>query len=165
MEPQKDEVGAALAAVGLPGLRVVADAADIAALEATPGRKVGFAAALRLALGAFMHDGRGSAEGGHDSALDVVRSSPESYGLGPTPDDAAIAEVLRRALADDPQAAVVLLGPATTGEPAYRFLPEYGESIADNWVFRIIAPASWPFLQWSIVDLRGERSPYSYGFD
>lgn len=164
MNPPDAAVHAALAAVGLPGLKIVADPGDVARLEQTPGCTVRFAEALQHALAAFLSDGRGS-EGGHDSALDVVRSSPESFGLGPEPGDAEISAALRTLLADDPRAQIVLLSPVTVAQDTYRFLPEYGESITENWVFRIIAPASWPFLQWSIVDLYGERPAYSYGFD
>lgn len=165
MDTYDEAVRAALAAVDLPGLQVVAAADDIAALERTPGCRVTFAAALQFALEAFLSDGRGSMGQGHDAAVDVVHSAPEDFGLGPAPTDAEVAEALRRVLADDSRAKVVLLTPTTVTEPAYRFLPEYGESITDNWVFRIIAPANWPFLQWSIVDLRSELPAYSYEFD
>lgn len=158
-------VQAALAAVGLPKLQVVADPADVAAMAGRPGCRVLFAEALRLALEAFLTDGRGSPDAGHDSALDVVRDAPESFGLAPDPSDAQISTALRRILADDPKAAIVLLSPATLKQEAYRFPPEYGERTEENWVFRIIAPASWPFLQWAIVDPRGERPAYSYMFD
>jgi hypothetical protein len=158
-------IRAALNAVGLPTLKVVADQGDVAAMERTPGCKIRFPEALRLALEAFLTDERGSLDAGHDSALDVVRDAPDSFGLGPSPTDTVITEALRRVLNDDPKAEIVLLTPATLKQEAYRFPPEYGESTAENWIFRIIAPASWPFLQWAIVDPRGERSAYSYMFD
>ncbi|NTU78038.1 MAG: hypothetical protein HGA45_01335 [Chloroflexales bacterium] len=120
---------------------------------------------MRRGLEAFLCDTQGSPDQGHDSAHDVVRGDPESYGLDANPLDSAIAEALQTMLAGDPEARIVLLTPATTAQPEYRFLPEYGESAAENWVFRIIAPASWPFLQWAIVDPRGERPAYSYLFD
>lgn len=165
MEQKNSDVQAALATVGLPTLRVVADDHNIIALEKHPNGQYTFAKALQLALEAFLSNSRGSPDQGHDSAFDVVRSSPDSFGLGATPSDAEITEALRRMLADDPQAEIVLLTPATTAQDKYRFLPEYGESITDNWVFRIIAPASWPMLQWAIVDVRGETPAYSYSFD
>ncbi|CRI66276.1 conserved hypothetical protein [Thiocapsa sp. KS1] len=155
----------ALTALGLPNLAVVADPGAVAALEQTPGCRIGFAAALRLALEAFLGDGRGSPGQGHDSALDLVRAAPDAYGLDPAPTDAAISEVLRRTLAEDPEARIVLLSAATVQEPSYRFLPEYGEDIATHWVFRIVAPNGWPSLQWAIVDPRGETAAYSYGFE
>ncbi|NTU85814.1 MAG: hypothetical protein HGA45_41870 [Chloroflexales bacterium] len=158
-------VDAALAAVGLPNLKVVANPGAVADFAKRPGCTITFAEALRLALEAFIGDGRGSPGQGHDSAHDIVRDSPESFGLGPGPDAATIGEALRRMLADDPSARVVLLTRVTVAQREYRFLPEYGETITDNWVFRIVAPRQWPFLQWAIVDLRGETPPYSYGFD
>lgn len=165
MDTPDSATQAALASVGLPQLQVVADAADVTAFAAKSGWKVSFAEALRLALHAFLTDPSGSPDGGRDSAFDVVRDAPESFGLGAKPRDAAISEALHRILADDPQAQIVLLTPATMKQAAYRFPPEHGEPVEDNWVFRIIAPASWPFLQWAIVDPRGQRAAYSYMFD
>lgn len=162
---KNDDVTPVLAAIGLPKLRVVADPNGIAALEGQPGSKYTFAEALKLALETFLSNGRGSSEHAHDSAVEMVRSDPESFGLGASPSEVEIAEALRSLLAGDPEAQIVLLTDATTKQDAYRFLPEYGESITANWVFRIMAPAAWPFLQWSIVDIRGETPAYSYEFD
>jgi hypothetical protein len=165
MNQSDPAVRQALDALGLPNLAVVADPDAVAALEQTPGCRIGFAAALRLALEAFLGDGRGSPGQGHDSALDLVRAAPDAYGLDGNPSDAAIAQTLRRLLAEDAQARIVLLSAATIQEPALRFLPEYGEDIATHWVFRIAAPTGWPSLQWAIVDPRGETPAYSYGFE
>jgi hypothetical protein len=68
-------------------------------------------------------------------------------------------------LAEDPQARIVLLSAETIQDPVYRFLPEYGEDIVTQWVFRIVAPTGWPTLQWAIVDPGGETPAYSYGFE
>ncbi|MCB0166062.1 MAG: hypothetical protein KDI79_17645 [Anaerolineae bacterium] len=165
MNQKNSGIQTVLDAVGLPELHVVADPTDSAALEGQADSQYTFAEALRLALEAFLSNSSGSPDQGHDSAFDVVRSSPDSFGLGATPSDAEITEALRRMLADDPQAEIVLLTPATTAQDKYRFTPEYGESITDNWVFRIIAPASWPMLQWAIVDVHGQTPAYSYSFD
>lgn len=108
MTPTAAAVCEALAALGLPNLAVIADPGDVAALEQTAGCRIGFAAALRLALEAFLGDGRGSPGQGHDSALDLVRAAPEAYGLAPAPSDAAISQTLRRLLAEDPEARIVL---------------------------------------------------------
>jgi len=158
-------VGEALAALELPNLAVVADPVAIAALEQTPGCRIGFAAALRLALEAFLGNGRGSPGQGHDSAMDLVRAAPDAYGLDSNPSDAAIYQTPRRPLAEDVKARIVLLSAATIQEPELRFLPEYGEDIASHWVFRILAPIGWPTLQWAIVDPRDETPAYSYGFE
>jgi hypothetical protein len=165
MSQSDPAVREALDALGLPDLKVVADPGDVAAMAQTAGCRIGFAGALRLALEAFLGDGRGSPGQGHDSALDLVRAAPDAYGLDPAPTDAAISETLRRLLAEDPDARIVMLSAATIQEPSYRFLPEYGEDIATQWVFRIVAPTGWPSLQWAIVDPRGETAAYSYGFE
>lgn len=165
MDTSQTERQAALAAIGLPTLQVVADPEDIDALEQRPGFRIRFAEALRLALEAFLSGRRGSSEHSHDSAQDVIRAAPEDFGLDRQPTDAAIREVLRSMLANDPQAKIVLLTPATVRIDDYRFLPEQGEPIDDRWVFRIIAPSNWPFLQWSIVDPAGQAPAYSYEFD
>jgi hypothetical protein len=155
----------ALESVGLPELRVIFDAHDIVVMEQNLDCRVPFAKALRLALEAFLHDTKGSTGQGHDTARAVVHSTPERFGLDPQPSEAEVTEALRRILADDPHAIVVHLSVTTMKQDAYRFPPEYGEAIDTNWVFRIIAPASWPFLQWSIVDIRAEQPAYSYLFD
>jgi hypothetical protein len=166
MEQQHDQmVRTALEALGLPGLQVLADAEGVAALERRPGSALRFAEALRRGIEAFLGDTQGSPGQGHDSAHHVVRADPESYGLGPGATDAEVAEVLRAMLAGDAHARVVLLTPATTAQPEYRFLPEHGESIEEHWVFRVIIPSAWPILQWSIVDLGAAGPAYSYGFD
>lgn len=157
-------VRAALAAVGLPGLTVIADPGEAAMLAQAPGCRVSFAQAVQIALEAFLTSEQGSSAG-HDSAFEVVRDAPESFGLEPNPGDAAITEALRKVLQEDPRAQLVLLTPAMLKQESYHFPPEYGESITENWVFRIFAPSTWPFLQWAIVDLRGERPAYSYLFD
>lgn len=162
---KNDDIATVLTTIGLPALRVVADPEGIAALENHPGAKYTFAEALKLALEAFLSNSRGSSEHAHDSAIEMVRSDPDSFGLGANPSAAEIAAALRSLLAGDPEAQIVLLTDATIKQDAYRFLPEFGESITDNWVFRIMAPGSWPFLQWSIVDVRGETPAYSYEFD
>lgn len=165
MNPSDSAVGEALAALDLSGLAVVADPDAVTALEQTPGCRIGFAAALRLALEAFLGDRRGSPGQGHDSAMDLVRAAPDAYGLDSDPSDAAITQTLRRLLAEDAQARIVLLSAKTIQDPTLRFLPEYGEDIATLWVFRILAPSGWPSLQWAIVDPSGKTPAYSYGFE
>lgn len=166
MEQQHDEtVRAALEALGLPKLQVLADAEGIAALEGRPGSALRFGEALRRAIEAFLGDSQGSPALGHDSAHHVVRADPESYGLGPDPSDTEIKAMLRAMIAGDPGARIVLLTPATIAQPEYRFVPEYGESIAEHWVFRVIVPSAWPILHWAIVALDAAGPAYSYGFD
>ncbi|NCC31815.1 MAG: hypothetical protein EOM24_07285 [Chloroflexia bacterium] len=157
-------VRAALTAVGLPELTIIADPIEAAMLAQAPGCRVSFAQAVQSALEAFLCSEQGSSTG-HDSAFEVVRDDPESFGLEPDPDNAAITEALRKVLQEDPRAKLILLTSATLRQESYHFPPEYGESISENWVFRIFAPSTWPFLQWAIVDLRGERPAYSYLFD
>jgi hypothetical protein len=53
MDPSEPAVGEALATLDLPNLAVVADPDAVAALEQTPGCRIGFAAALRLAIEDF----------------------------------------------------------------------------------------------------------------
>ena len=166
MQRQNDiSIQAILAELELPALRVIADQDEVAAIEAHLNGKYTFSKALKLALEAFLTNPSGSPAQGHDSAFDVVRGAPDAFGLSTAPSDAEISEALRNVLASDPRAEVVLLTATTIAQPAYRFLPEYGETIDTNWIFRIIAPANWPLLQWSIVAVDGEIPAYSYSFD
>jgi hypothetical protein len=166
MEQQPDQaVRTVLETLGLPKLQVLADPDGIAGLERRPGSVRTFASALQCGLEAFLSDTQGSRAQGHDSAHHVVRSDPASFGLGSDPTGAEITEMLRAMLADDPGAQVVLLTPATIVQPEGRFLPEYGESIEEHLVFRIIIPSAWPMLQWSIVDFYNKHPAYSYAFN
>lgn len=166
MEQQHDPtVRAVLDAFGLTKLQVLADPDGVGALERRPGSARTFVGALQSGLEAFLADTQGSPNPGHDSAHHVVRGDPASFGLSPDPTSAEITEVLRKMIVGDLNARIVLLTPATIAQPEYRFLPEYGEAIEENWVFRIIIPSAWPFLQWSVVDIRAERPAYSYAFN
>lgn len=162
---QAAEEATILEALGLPKLQVLANLDGIAGLERRPGSVRTFASALQCGLEAFLSDTQGSPAQGHDSAHHVVRSDPTSFGLGSDPTGAQISEVLRAIVAGDRDALVVLLTPATIVQPEGRFLPEYGESIEEHWVFRIIIPSAWPMLQWSIVDLCNKHPAYSYAFN
>ena len=157
-----EDIQLALASSGLPNIRVVADPDDIARLERAPGCRVRFVDAIPMALKAFL-EGDTIVAQGHASALEIVRAAPEAFGLGLEPTQAEITSALRRMLADDPHARIVLLSPGTIRQPVYRFLPDRGESITENWVFRILVPSCWPALQWAIIDIRGKTPPYSYG--
>lgn len=44
-------------------------------------------------------------------------------------------------------------------QPTYRLPPEYGESLVDNWVFRILLPTMLGVLIWAIVDKAGQQPP------
>jgi hypothetical protein len=44
-------------------------------------------------------------------------------------------------------------------------LPEDGETLAENWIFQLSLPTLSDHLYWAIVNRKGERPPYHYGFN
>jgi hypothetical protein len=157
-----EQVASAVASAGVPGLRVVASATDVARMERDPACKVRFTDAVRLAVEAFLGDRRGSGQAGRDAPLDLVIETPEAHGLPPRPTDAQAGEVLRGYLRRDAGAALVLLTPVTLREPQYQFTPEYGEAVDRHWVFRIMLPDSFDLMTWAVVDITGQAPSYAY---
>lgn len=160
-----EHVAAAVASAGVPGLHVVASAADVTRIESTPGCQVRFPDAVRQAVLAFLEDRRGSGHGGEDAPLDLVIDVPEAHGLPASPSEVQAGDVLRGYLQHDAGAEIVLLTPTTVREERYRFLPEYGESLDKNWVFRIILPKTFDLMSWVIVDITGHVPPYAYAIE
>lgn len=154
-----------LAELGLPDLTVIADPGDVLALEATPNCAVTFPESLRLGIEAFLGNPDGSPQGGHDAPLGLLLETPAMYGLGDDATAEAASAKLAEFLRTDPEAAVVLLTPATTKLDQYRFPPEYGESLDANWVYRILLPTTFDLLIWSIVDLTGSQPAYCYSYE
>ncbi len=144
---------------GAPRVKVVADASDVAALEQTA--QVKFADALKLALEAFAAGRQQEPVGGQLTPLDVILAAPQEHGLQETTPRSAAA-LLRAYLASDSDAEVVLLTPATAHQKKYHSLPGLGESLTDNWVFRIRLPNTFDRLIWSVVDKLGQRPTYCY---
>jgi hypothetical protein len=143
---------------GAPRVKVVADAQDIKTLEQAAAVK--FADALRLALEAFA-TGHAAAMPERLSPLDAILAAPQEHGLQETTPSAA-GTLLRAYLASDRDAEVVLLTPSTAHHKKYHALPGRGESLTDNWVFRIRLPNTFDRLIWSVVDPLGRRPAYCY---
>ena len=160
-----EQMVASLQAVGVPGLRVVASAADVSGIEANPNCKVRFNEAVSQAVKAFLSQRSGSGQGGKDAPVDIVLDMPEAHGLPATPTAAQVEDVLRGYLAQDEGAELVLLTPATVQEERYRFTPEYGEALDTHWVFRIILPNTFDIMAWAVVDIEGKAPAYAYGIE
>lgn len=160
-----EQVAAAVASAGVPGLHVVASAADVARIEHASGCQVKFPEAVRQAVLAFLKDRRGSGQAGKDAPLDLVIDVPEAHGLPASPSETQASDVLRGYLQQDPRAELVLLTPTTVGEEKYRFLPEYGETLDQHWVFRIILPQTFDLMSWVVVDITGRAPAYAYAIE
>ncbi len=160
--PALDAGRATLAELGLQNVTLVADPGDAVKLEESPGNRFSLRAALKLAIDAYLTDTQGSPDQGGDAPLGLITTAPDMHGLAA---DASVADAsakLRSYLAADPQAVLALLTPNIVAQERFRFTPEYGESLADNWVFRIILPTTLNVLTWVVVDKTGERPAYSY---
>jgi hypothetical protein len=153
---------APLAASAAEHPRIVIDTVDAANKERSS--RLDRNEALRLATEAFATDQTGSGSG-DDSVVGLVLSQPENFGLTDSATARQASDALRKLLADDPDAEIVLLSPATLAQDAYRFPPEYGDSTDDNWVFRVILPNTLDVLIWTVVPEPGGRAPYAYTFE
>ena len=109
--------------------------------------------ALRLALQSFLEDGQDI-----ESPLGMITNDPSSLGLLSDADERAMRERLRELL-DDERASLQLLSPTE------QFLPERGESIEANWLFRLRMPQTFSSLMWAVVDRAGVTPAYNYGFE
>lgn len=156
---------AVLAEIGIPEVCVVAAANEVAEAEASPECAVPFAEALKRAILAFARNREGSGGDAGDSPASLVAATPDMFDLPTGVDNAVIADTLLNLLRKDSAAEIILLTPSTLEISEYRFLPEYGESIEENWVFRIRLPNTLPLLIWAIVDRTGKRDDYCYTFD
>ena len=151
-----------LGQVGAHRLTVVADELDTAQFEKSPGNQYTLADALGHAIIALITNERGSPENGHDAPLGLLLDDPRAHGL---PNHATVLQAsakMRDYLISDIKAVIVLLTPTTIQQAAYQFTPEYGESLIDNWVFRVILPTTLDVMIWAIVDKTGKRTPYCY---
>lgn len=50
-------------------------------------------------------------------------------------------------------------------EDGETWMPEGGESVVDNWVFRLYIPNLSDHIYWAVVDQTGARAAYNYGFN
>ncbi len=144
---------------GAPRVKVVADASDVETWEQTA--RVKFADALKLALEAYAAGGDDGLQTGRTSPLDLILRAPRVYGLDEATPTAATA-LLRAYLAGDQSAEVVLLTPTTMRQRRYHRRPGLGESLTDNWIFRIRLPNTFDQLIWCIVDKLGKQPSYCY---
>lgn len=148
--------------IGAHQLTLVVDEHDAAQLEQSPGNQYSLADALGLAIVALITNERGSPENGHDAPLGLLLADPSAHGL---PNYAKVVQAsakMRDYLVTDPEAVIALLTPTTIQHAPYQFTPEYGESLADNWVFRIALPTTLDVLIWAVVDKTGKQAPYCY---
>ncbi len=137
--------------LGVPELTVVADPKQVADQTALGG-SVSFTDALRSAITSFLENGDSI-----ESPVGLVQNDPGAYDLPDDADIAAITEFLRERL-NQPGSEVILL------DPEYRFLREDGETVEENWIFRLEMPDVFSDLMWGIVPRSGSEPAYTYGF-
>lgn len=137
--------------LGVPELTVVANPQHVADQTALGG-SVSFAEALRSAIQSFLENGDSI-----ESPVGLVQNDPGAYDLPDDVDIAAITEFLGELL-NQPSSEVILLAPEA------RFLPEEGETVEENWIFRLKMPDVFSDLMWGIVPRSGSEPAYTYGF-
>ena len=171
----QDAIAKIKAKFGVSQLTVEIEAADIEA-QSGMGNKVSFIKALELAIQSFLEDGRN-----YESPVGSVLVDPGAYNLQEVQDKTVTSQIVGawmndlssqmryhpdlapmameqvRVWMNDPSSKIILC----TSES--RYLPENGETIEGNWIFRLDLPAT-PLLHWAIVDRSGEKQPYNYGY-
>lgn len=164
------------AAFSVPQLVVEADSPTITAQTALGG-KVSFLEALKQAIQSFLEDGRN-----YDSPVGTILADPGAFDLPDVPDNINTSDLIRdwmhdskadldydakiapaatemvRSWMNDPDSKIILC------TPEYRYLPENGESIESNWIFRLVLDSYTPSMHWAIIDRSGVKLPYNYGY-
>ena len=136
---------------GMPNLVVVATPKDIERQMNLPN-KVSFIDALSKAINSFLYDGKDI-----ESPFSYIKNDPESSGLPRDADNDALSERLRTYM-NLASTSIILI----TDE--YQYKPEHGETVADNWSFRLNATTFSADMHWAIVDRQGVKATYNYGF-
>ncbi|MGK7903970.1 MAG: hypothetical protein AB4352_21695 [Hormoscilla sp.] len=163
-------------AFGVPQLVVEADPPTIA--DRTGG-KVIFLEALKQGIQSFLEDGRN-----YDSPVGTILADPGAFDLPdvPVPDKINTSDLIRdwmhdsnsdleydvqiapaatemvRSWMNDPTSKMILC------TPDYQYLPENGETVEDNWIFRLVLDRYTPSMHWAIIDRSGVKLPYNYGY-
>lgn len=164
------------AAFSVPQMVVEADPTTIAAQTALGG-KVSFLEALKQAIQSFLEDGRN-----YDSPVGTILADPEAFDLPDVPDNGNASDLIRdwmhdsnsdleydakiapaatemvRSWMNDPTSKMILC------TPEYRYLPENGETVEDNWIFRLDLDRYTPSMHWAIIDRSGVKLPDNYGY-
>lgn len=140
----------------LPKLQINASDAEIAAQSKLDGG-ISFIHALSKAINSFIYDGADI-----DSPFGLIRNDPGSFDLTYPADEDDISEKIQFYLNMD-NASITLLVLDPDAIDRRQFMPERGEQISDNWIFRLESQMSSD-LHWAIIDRQGLRPTINYGF-
>jgi hypothetical protein len=149
---------------GFPSLRLLANAESLEKeLKSGSADTVSVSQATQLAM-AVIFDSFDAIEAPLNIAADGWASTHEqrlSHEL--TRDQKTAARQFLREQMQDPRTSLALhLGGIIKGQD---YPPEQGESTQDNWIFVLHIPTLSDHLYWVIVDRRGSKAPYLYGFN
>ena len=119
--------------------------------QSSPDQIVTFLDGLAKAIVSFLSDGSDI-----ESPFALIKEEPSIFGLPQNPDDAAVTQVVRDYMNRD-TAVMTLVSRGQT--------PEQGESVAENWIFRLTLGDLSDHIFWAIVDRQAVRPTYNYGFN
>jgi len=151
-----DIVRRVVAEYGLDQMRLLIPEAEAQAQLRELGGSVDFEQALRQSLDSFLKDGSSG-----ESPLEVLRNSLPLPGV-PDDLDAALKHFCNR-----PSTTLALIPRTVTDleRDAGYLPPEWGEPVAQNWVFSLYLNDLSDHLHWAITARDGSRATYNYGFN
>ncbi|MFM9947376.1 MAG: hypothetical protein ACKV1O_05505 [Saprospiraceae bacterium] len=125
-----------------------------------PENKVSFENALRWALDSFLKDGGGK-ESPRSIAMNVFNLPPEGGDDRETKLENRLREVMDRGK-------FYLLPNLKTEEDWDNFdfpPPQNGENVKDFWIFGLYIPDLSDHTFWALIDRKGKKETYNYGFN
>ena len=161
---------------GVPKLVIEADPANVEEQTTMFFCKVGFIQALQQAIQSFIEDGRNP-----DSPVGTIIADPGAFDLPEVKSKTPVSELVRSWMGDrdaflpydgktapaaselvrswmnEPTSKIILC------TPEYRYLPENGERVEENWIFRLYVKPSRS-IHWAIVGREGVKEVYNYGY-
>ena len=149
----------------LQGIHWQISSEEIRLQRRLPGA-VDFPDALRQAMFSFVYD-----EGSLESVRNIVKevhmeeAKPEDFEF-----PWAYEDFLTRKVNEYLNAGVIYLVPISIHELDPDdfediYPPEDGEQVAENWIFMLRLPTLSDHLFWAVVDRKGKKETYSYGFN
>lgn len=114
--------------------------------------KVNFKVALREALNSLLVDNQDP-----NSVINLMKKEPYRFNL---PDNPTNGQIKKRLidLLNHPSSYMMLVGPKSKPQPLNN------DPIDQNWVFVVQIPKIWKGVNCIVVDKKGEKKTYNYGY-
>lgn len=146
----------------LPGLETNVEENEVKIQQFSLENEIDFDDALRLALKSFLEDGQ-DVESPRNlvmEAHEIFKHNFDSEESWENELDAKVMEYFSEGIID--------LIPLEMPENEFDWEfnpPQNGESVQENWIFHLYLPNLSDHGHWAVVDRKGEKSVYNYGFN